>query len=114
MSFILQHWDYLIGTTLYPENLHLFSHNEESLQIFIEQSQAEQDNVRTALIEGMLERVEIRDKQQYVKINQVMVIRLLDKLDGYKQTVGLDNKTLYLYDVISKHLENILIFIEDF
>ena len=114
MSFILQHWDNLIGSTLYPENLHLFSHNEESMQIFIEQSEAEQDNVRMVLIRGMLESVEIRDKQQYVKINQVMLIQLLNKLNTYKQQEGLNNKCLYLYDVITKHLEKTLLFLEDF
>lgn len=114
MSSILQHWENLVCTTLNPENLHFFLHNDESVQIFIEQSRAEQGNSRTVLIEGILERVEIRDKQQYVKINQVMLIRLSDKLDRYKQTKGVDTKTLYLYDVIGKHLENTLHFLEDF
>ena len=92
----------------------LFSHNEESIQIFIEQSKAEQDKVRAVLIEGILERSKIMDKQQYVKLNQAMLIRLLDYLHAYKQKEELDNKIRYLYDTISQHLENTLNFIEDF
>ena len=43
-----------------------------------------------------------------------MLIRLLDKLYAYKQIPGVCNQILYLYDIIGKHLQNILDFIEDF
>ena len=114
MSFTLENWKTLIITTLNPANVDLFSDKNETIQIFIEQSNEEQEKVRNILIEGILERPKIVDKQQYVKLNQAMLIRLLDKLYSYKQKEGLDNKILYLYDTVVQHLENTLNFIEDF
>ena len=87
---------------------------DESIQVFIEQSKEEQDKVRTLFLEGILGRPKIKDKQQYVKINQCMLIRLLDKLYSYKQEKDLNDKIFNLYDTISYHLENMLDFIEDF
>jgi len=114
MSFTLQNWNTLITTTLHPANYTLISHMDESIQVFIEQSKEEQDKVRTLFLEGILERPKIKDKQQYVKINQCMLIRLLDKLYSYKQEKDLNDKIFNLYDTISYHLENMLDFIEDF
>ena len=92
MLFTLQNWNTLITTTLHPANYTLISHMDESIQIFIEQSKEEQDKVRTLFLEGILERPKIKDKQQYVKINQALLIRLLDKLYSYRQREDLNDK----------------------
>jgi hypothetical protein len=114
MPFILQHWNTLITTTLHPTNNDLLSLTDESIQIFIKQSKEEHDKVQTLFLDGILERPKVRDKQQYVKLNQAMLIRLLDKLYSYKQKKDLNDKISYLYDTISRNLENTLDFIEDF
>jgi hypothetical protein len=114
MSYILQNWNILITSTLHPTNLDLFSYTDESIQNRIAQSKDEQDKVRTLFLEGILERPKVKDRQQYVKLNQVILIRLLDQLFSYMQSENLNDKIIYLYDIISSHLENSLNFIEDF
>jgi len=114
MSYILQNWNILITSTLHPTNLDLFSCTDESIQNRITQSKEEQDKVRTLFLEGILERPKVKDRQQYVKLNQVILIRLLDQLFSYRQSENLNDKIIYLYDIISSHLENSLNFIEDF
>lgn len=114
MPYTLQNWNTLISNTLHPSNIELFSHNEESIKIFADQSREELERVRTLLIESVLDRSKIKDKQHYVKLNQGMLIRLLDKLYAYRQKQGINDKVLHLYDVIIKHLESTLDFIEDF
>ncbi len=114
MPNTLQMWNALISNTLHPDNVNLFSHKDESIALFIEQSTEQQEKVRNRLIEGVLERSKIKDKQHYVKLNQAMLIRLLDKLYSYQQYKNLNSKIAYLYETISRHLENTLDFIEDF
>ncbi len=111
---ILSKWDKLVATTLNPSNPGLVSFTDECIQNLISQSEQEQENVRNLLIEGIVDRPKIIDKQQYVQVNQAMLIRLIDKLYSYKQKDGLCNNILYLYTTISQHLENILDFVEDF
>jgi len=101
MSYILQNWNILITSTLHPTNLDLFSCTDESIQNRITQSKEEQDKVRTLFLEGILERPKVKDRQQYVKLNQVILIRLLDQLFSYRQSENLNNKIIYLYDIIA-------------
>ncbi len=114
MPMILCKWDKLIATTLYPSNSNLASFTYKCVQNLIDQSKQEQEKLRTLLIEGIVDRPKITDKQQYVQVNQAMLIRLMDKLYSYKQKPGLNDNILCLYDTISQHLENALDFIEDF
>src|SRR5690349_2889520 len=114
MAIILQKWYILINTTLNPSIVNPSSFTEETIQTFIYQSQAEQENVRLSFIEAMIDKPKIRDKQQFVQVNQAMLIRLLDKLYSYKQLEGLNRNTVHLFETISQHLENALNFIEDF
>jgi len=114
MPFTLENWNALINTTLHPANENLLSLPDESLQIIIQQSKEEEDKVRTLFLEGILERPKVKDKQQYVKLNQTMLIRMLDKLYYYRQKKNLNNKISQVYDAVSHHLESMLDFIEDF
>lgn len=114
MPVILNKWDVLITNTLSQANIVLIPLTDEAIQNFIFQSEAEREKVRSLLVDGIINRPKIRDKQQYVQINQALLIRLLDRVYSYKQLPGLDDKVLHLYNTISGHLEATLNFIEDF
>jgi hypothetical protein len=114
MPIILQKWDTLINITLNPLNASVRSISDETIESFIAQSELERVNVRNLLIEGVIDRQKIMDKQQYVQIIQAMLIRLLDKLHTYKQLKGLSDKLICLYITVSQHVEDVLNFIEDF
>lgn len=104
----------MIVGDLSPGNAALSLLTEASIQSVIKESEEEQSKIRILLIERLLYNPKIRDKQTYIHVNQTMLIRLLDKLYAYKQIPGVCNKILYLYDIIGKHLQNTLDFIEDF
>ncbi|MEJ7823065.1 MAG: hypothetical protein WKF85_12130 [Chitinophagaceae bacterium] len=113
MPIIIQKWENLINNTLNP----MSASNrltDDIIKSLIAESELEKENVRYLLIEAVVDRQKIGDKQQYVQVIQAMLIRLLDKLHYYKQNKGLENMQLYLYKTISQHLEEVLNFIEDF
>jgi len=114
MPIILNKWDTMIIGDLSPGNAALSLLTEASIQSVIKESEEEQSKIRILLIERLLYNPKIRDKQTYIHVNQTMLIRLLDKLYAYKQIPGVCNQILYLYDIIGKHLQNTLDFIEDF
>jgi len=114
MRLILQYWNTLINTTLNPEQECISSLTDASIQMFKLRSNEEQEGVRNLFLEGMIQRTKLKDKQQWVQINQAMLIRLMDKLFSYAQTKQQDSRFLDLYETISSHLENILNFIKDF
>ena len=114
MPILLYKWNTIISTTLCPSNFIPDSIADESVLALIHESEEEMRKVQDHLIEDILDKPKIRDKQQYVQLNQTILIRLLDKLYSYKQYEGLSEKTLQLYNSISQHLENTLNFIEDF
>ncbi len=113
MPFILNTWNILINK-VNPSNSDLYSLTDESIRDLINRSEEEEEKVRTVLIEGIIDKPNIRDKQQFVQVNQGLLIRLLDKIHSYKQANKLNDKILQLYDSISEHLEHTLDFIEDF
>ncbi len=114
MSVILHKWNTLINTTLNPLSAPVQQLSDESIKSIITALELESENVRNLLIEGVIDRKKIMDKQNFVQITQAMLIRLLNKLHFYKQMEGLDNKRMHLFNTISQHLEDVLNFIEDF
>lgn len=114
MSIIFTKWNSLIIGKLNPSNADKALFTNDYIKSLILQSEAEQENVRTLLIESLIDKPNIRDKQQYVQLNQALLIRLLDTLHSYKQHQGLKNEMIRLYDVLSQHLQQTLDFIEDF
>lgn len=114
MAILLSKWDTLVSTTLYPSHNNLNLLSDISIQMIIYQSEIEREKVRTFLIEGIIDKPKIKDKQQFVQLNQAMLIRLLDKIYSYKQNPIVDNKAISLYNTLSHHLESTLNFIEDF
>lgn len=114
MHLILQNWNTLINTTLNPEQECISSLTDASIQIFKLQSREEQDKVRNSFLGGMIQRTKLKDKHQWVQINQAMLIRLMNKLYNYNKTKERDTRLVDLYNTISSHLENTLNFIKDF
>ena len=114
MHLILQHWNTLINTTLLPARECPSALTDESIEMFIKQSEEEQDKVRALFLEGMLKRSKLKDKQQWVRITQAMLIRLINQLYSYTQSKKVDHKIFHLYKILIGHLENTLHFIKDF
>lgn len=114
MPVILHKWEELITLKIIPSNLSLIPLTDENIQDFITQSEAERERVKRLLIEGIINRPKIRDKQQFVQVNQAMLIRLLDRLYSYKQYQGLSERATHLYNTVNGHIEAALDFIEDF
>lgn len=114
MPLVLNKWNALISGPLNPSNGIIFTLTKESINELVSQSEAEQEAVRSHLIEGILDKPKITDKHQYVQVNQAILIRLLDKIYSYKQDPKVTEKVLCLYKTVSQHLENALDFIEDF
>lgn len=114
MPIILEKWEVLINTSLNPLNATKLPTCDKVIKGLIAESELERERVRNLLIEGVIDRQKIMDKQQYVQVVQAMLIRLLDKLHFYKQTEGLESGLLYFYNTVSHHLEEVLNFIEDF
>jgi len=63
MPMILCKWEKLIAA-LNPVNQELQSLSEECIQNLIDQSEEEQEIVKTCLIEGIIDRPKIMDKRQ--------------------------------------------------
>lgn len=114
MHLILQYWNTLIQTTLLPVGECPSVLTDESIDSFVKQSEEEQDKVRNSFLEGMLKRSKLKDKQQWVRITQAMLIRLIDKLFSYTQSKEVDHKMFHLYKILIGHLEDTLDFIKDF
>ena len=111
---ILDKWNTIINGRLNP----LYTNDEllaaEAVQLVINESEDDQQTIRSMLIEDLIEKPNVMDKEQYVKVNQALLIRILDKLFAYSQTRPLNENILLLYNTISQHLQSTLDFIEDF
>ena len=113
MALVLNKWETLIYSTINPFQGNVDMLSDECIQLLIEQSGKEQEHVRDSMIEWLVDKPKIRDKQQFVQLNQAILIRLLDKLYFYKKETC-KSAIQNLYESISAHLENTLNFIEDF
>jgi len=58
----------------------------EILERTIEQN----EQVKYRIIEDVLERTKIKDRRQYIKVTQVMLVHFLDKLYSYGQQKGVN------------------------
>lgn len=111
---ILSLWHTIVTRKLNPLNSQLLLFADDNIQYLIDESESEKERVQSQLIAGVIDRPKIRDKQEYIQINQALLIRLLDKMYSYQQNKILSEKTLYLYKSLSQHLQQTLDFIEDF
>ena len=113
-SMILDKWNTMINGRLSPLNANDDLFAAETVQLVINESEDDQQTIRSMLIEDLIEKPNVMDKEQYVKVNQTLLIRILDKLFIYSQTSPLNENILWLYKTISQHLQSTLDFIEDF
>lgn len=114
VSTIMNLWSAIVIGKVNPVNKQLLLFADDHIQSLIDESEAEMERVQSLLIEGMINKSNTRDKQEYIQINQALLIRLLDIVYSYEQNKTLSKKTLLLYNSISRHLQNTLDFIEDF
>lgn len=114
MPIILQYWDTLVNATLKPVSQQLQLPSDEQLHILVYKSEVEWEKTRASLIEGVVSKPKIKDKQQYIQLHHAMLIRLLNKLYAYSQYEDVSDTVRDLYSKISQHLENALRFIEDY
>jgi hypothetical protein len=113
-SMILDKWNTIINGRLNPLNTNDDLLAAETVQLVINESEDDQQTIRSMLIEDLIEKPNVMDKEQYVKVNQTLLIRILDKLFAHSQTRPLNENILLLYNTISQHLQSTLDFIEDF
>ena len=111
---ILDKWNTIINGRLNPIYTNDDLLSSEAVQLVINESEDDQQTIRSMLIEDLIEKPNVMDKEQYVKVNQTLLIRILDKLFAYSQTRPLNENILLLYNTISQHLQSTLDFIEDF
>ena len=113
MSYNLQNWDKLVTETLNPSGMDSFTDFVEFKETVLKQSSEENERVRFRIIKDVLERTKIKDKEQYIRVTQVMLAELLDKLYFYKEVKDLRKEVLSLYDIISGQMEDVLGFIRN-
>ncbi|MEO6707596.1 MAG: hypothetical protein ABIN04_17285, partial [Ginsengibacter sp.] len=113
-SMILDKWNTIINGRLNPLNTNDDLSDEEAVQLVINESEEDQQTIRSMLIEDLIEKPNVMDKEQYVKVNQTLLIRILDNLFAYSQIKPLNENSLLLYNTISQHLQSTLDFVEDF
>ncbi len=113
-SMILDKWNTLINGKLSYQNSDIELLDADEIQTAINESEDDQQTVRSMLIWDLVDKPNIKDKEEYIKVNQAILIRILDKLFSYTQTKQLNENLLLLYNAISQHLQSTLDFIEDF
>jgi hypothetical protein len=112
MSYNLQSWSKLISVSLSPEELQQLR-GEQFINELLERTIEENEQAKYRIIEDVLERTKIKDKRQYIKVTQVMIIHFLDKLYSYRQQRSLKPEVKKLYETVTAHLENTLAFIQN-
>ena len=113
-SLILDKWNTIINGRLSPLNTNGDLLATGAVQLVINESEDDHQIIRSMLIEDLIEKPNVMDKEQYVKVNQALLIRILDNLFAFSQTRPLNENILLLYNTLSQHLQSTLDFIEDF
>jgi len=98
--------------SLSPEELQQLR-GEQFIKELLERTLEENEQAKYRIIEDVLERTKIKDKRQYIKVTQVMIIHFLDKLYSYRQQRSLKPEVKKLYETVTGHLENTLGFIQN-
>jgi|GEM_PF-615309 len=113
-SMILDKWNTMFNEKLNPLNNNDDLWTTKAVQLVINESEEDQQTIRSMLIEDLIEKPNVMDKEQYVRVNQTLLVRILDKLFAYTKTRSLNENKLILYHTISQHLKSTLNFLEDF
>jgi hypothetical protein len=113
-SLILDKWNTMINGKLHPLNIINDLLDAEAVQLVINESEEDQQTIRSMLIEDLIEKPHVIDKEQYVKVNQTLLIRILDNLFTYSQARPSNENMLLLYNAISQDMQSTLEFVEEF
>jgi hypothetical protein len=113
-SLILDKWNTMINGKLNPRNIINDLLDAEAVQLVINESEEDQQTIRSMLIEDLIEKPHVIDKEQYVKVNQTLLIRILDNLFTYSQARPSNENMLLLYNAISQDMQSTLEFVEEF
>lgn len=113
MTTFLKKWDTLINEDLCPYQDSLSQLSDEEITALIRQSENEVKNVRESLFEYLVNSHSISDKQEFVKVNQALLIRLLNRLYTC-MSPEVPEIIFSLYKIIGGHLQAALEFIEEF
>lgn len=112
MSYNLLSWNKLVSVSLCPEELEQLR-GEQFLNEILEKTLAENEEVKYRIIKDVLERTKIKDKEQYIKVTQVMIVHFLDKIYFYRQQKNLTPEVIKVYETLTRHLQNTLGFIRN-
>jgi hypothetical protein len=112
MSYNLLTWNKLISESLCPQELEQLR-EEKIINEILERALEENEQVKYRVIEDVLERTKIKDKKQYIKVTQCMIVHFLDKLYLYRQQQNLRPEVNKLYEILASHLQNTLAFIQN-
>ena len=112
MNYALQTWDMMVSTILSPQQLH--PTDPEHLQQLTALSAKEKDRLRVHFMQHFYATGKQKKMEFYVQFNQSVLIKLMDKLYGYKQQSEITQELSLFYDRISSHLSFILDLIEEY
>jgi hypothetical protein len=113
MVMVFNKWNDVVLNALDPDNQELELLSNEEIDDLIDKSENEQESVKNRLMEGVIERLKGTDKEDYVHINQAMLIRQLDKLHTFQHSKNWSQKVNFFYESVIRHVQNTLDFIED-
>lgn len=113
MMNTLQKWNELINETLNPSITTGLIFTDEFIQRVLHESKEEQRRVRSLIVQDVLERIKIRDKKQYVRLIQLLLVNLIDKLSD-NRPVFKSKKIDRLCQEIEEHLLNLLDFLREY
>jgi hypothetical protein len=112
-SSIFSKWVGLVMEKLSPENTTFLQGPNKCNQI-LQEIDEEHTKLQTLFLEGFISHSKIREKQQFVQLHQVLIIRLLNKLYDYQHNTSLLQKHAIFYQEVSRLMHNILDFIAEF
>lgn len=107
----LQNWNTLLNQTLSQANHSL---SEELAESILSQSKEEQNNVRQMIVEDILERTKLKDKKEYIRLIQLLLVTMMDKVFCHQHECAYPSRVQLLFEKIQEHLEKTLNFIGEF
>lgn len=91
-SILLGNCYTVLKKKLHPLNINTEEFSEEAIQMLIDESENDHQALRAILIEDLTEKSNAIDKEQYIRVNQSLLIHILDSLFSYSNTTSLNEK----------------------
>jgi len=113
MSSALEKWDQLVSRTIIPEHTSLFV-TEEPFNLLVLQSSDLAAQIKKQLRKQVFTFPSEKGIELFVQQHQSVLIRLLDKIEGYKESKAINTEQKRLYHCIEEQLGTVLNFIEHY